>query len=346
MIDHNLYLDRCVVLARLANKKTKTNPMVGAVIVHNDKIIGEGYHEYYGGPHAEVNAVRSVKEDDRYLLSEATIYVSLEPCNIYGKTPPCVNLINENNIKKVVIGALDPNPYMNGKSVELLRNNGCEVVVVDHQESRNLINKFKKNLSKDCYITLKWAQSADHFMGIEGDRVKITEEATDIMMHKLRSEVDGIMVGKITALIDNPSLTTRLYSGENPTRILIDDRLEVPSTHHIFDTNANTIIFNQQINEVRNNIRYIIYDKCIPHDLIHKLHDCGIYHCIVEGGAKLLNYFIQNNLWDEAIIITNKRSLTNPNNRKGILSPLLHGRLNKQISIAEDSIDYVYRNND
>jgi diaminohydroxyphosphoribosylaminopyrimidine deaminase / 5-amino-6-(5-phosphoribosylamino)uracil reductase len=342
MIDHSLYLDRCVDLARLANKQTKTNPMVGAVVVYKDSIIGEGYHAYFGGPHAEVNAINNVKPEYKHLIPDSTLYVSLEPCNIFGKTPPCTDLIMDLGIKKVVIGSLDPNTLMNGKSLVILKENGhCEIEVIDHQGCKNLIRQFVKNQKKEAYITLKWAKTSDHYIGIEGHRVKITENGTDIMMHKLRSEVDGILVGKNTALIDNPSLTTRHYPGDDAAKILIDDRLEVPITHRIFDNNSKTIILNQIKDEVMDHIIYLKYDKNDPHDLLSKLYAQNIYHCLIEGGAKILNFFIQNMLWDEAIIITNNQPLYNPDSLKSIGAPLLHGRLLKSITTRNDRIDYV-----
>jgi diaminohydroxyphosphoribosylaminopyrimidine deaminase/5-amino-6-(5-phosphoribosylamino)uracil reductase len=303
------YLKRCIDLALKAHKFTQSNPMVGALIVHNDIIIGEGYHEKFGGPHAEVNAIDSVSETNKKFIQYSTMYVTLEPCNFFGKTPPCCNLILDNKIKRIVIGSLDPNPKVNGQGVEFLRSNGVDVEVVEMTECKDLIAKFEVNMRKQCYVILKFAKSFDHYMGHKAMQIPISGQVSKYYTHKLRTEVDGILIGANTALIDNPQLNARHFQGENPVRIILDSKLTVPKHHQIFQDGHRTIIINELENKLEGPVQYVKNESTEPRSILNLLYDLGIYSVMVEGGASILNFFTKNNLWHEARIITNKQKL-------------------------------------
>ena len=281
------FMRRCLQLARCGEAGAPPNPMVGAVIVCDSRIIGEGYHRRCGGPHAEVNAINSVKERD--LLSRSTIYVSLEPCAHYGKTPPCADLIIETGIRRVVIGCTDPFAKVNGLGIKKLREAGCEVQVgVLEQECRELNRRFFTFHEKHRpWITLKWAQSSDGIMG--GDnRITFSNALTQTLVHRLRARSGAILVGTNTALQDNPTLTTRLWPGPNPLRLTIDRNGILPPTLHLKDNSTPTVIYSHESIE----------------EILADLYARGIQSLLVEGGAKLLQSFIDKGLWDEARIET------------------------------------------
>lgn len=281
------FMRRCLQLARCGEAGAPPNPMVGAVIVCDSRIIGEGYHRRCGGPHAEVNAINSVKEKD--LLSRSTIYVSLEPCAHYGKTPPCADLIIETGIRRVVIGCTDPFAKVNGLGIKKLREAGCEVQVgVLEQECRELNRRFFTFHEKHRpWIILKWAQSNDGFIG-KDERVILSNALTQTLVHRLRARSGAILVGTNTALMDNPTLTTRFWPGPTPLRLTIDRRGTLPPTLHLKDNSTPTVIYSHE------NIEEILAD----------LYARGIQSLLVEGGAKLLQSFIEKGLWDEARIET------------------------------------------
>ncbi len=278
---------RCLQLARCGEAGAPPNPMVGAVIVCDSRIIGEGYHRRCGGPHAEVNAINSVKERD--LLSRSTIYVSLEPCAHYGKTPPCADLIIETGIRRVVIGCTDPFTKVNGLGIKKLREAGCEVQVgVLEQECRELNRRFFTFHEKHRpWIILKWAQSNDGFIG-KDERVILSNALTQTLVHRLRARSGAILVGTNTALMDNPTLTTRLWPGPNPLRLTIDRNGILPPTLHLKDNSTPTVIYSHESIE----------------EILADLYARGIQSLLVEGGAKLLQSFIDKGLWDEARIET------------------------------------------
>ena len=278
---------RCLQLARCGEAGAPPNPMVGAVIVCDSRIIGEGYHRRCGGPHAEVNAINSVKERD--LLSRSTIYVSLEPCAHYGKTPPCADLIIETGIRRVVIGCTDPFTKVNGLGIKKLREAGCEVQVgVLEQECRELNRRFFTFHEKHRpWIILKWAQSNDGFIG-KDERVILSNALTQTLVHRLRARSGAILVGTNTALQDNPTLTTRLWPGPNPLRLTIDRNGILPLTLHLKDNSTPTVIYSHESIE----------------EILADLYARGIQSLLVEGGAKLLQSFIDKGLWDEARIET------------------------------------------
>lgn len=315
------YISRCIQLAQNGLCNTAPNPMVGAVIVHKDRIIGEGYHIRCGEGHAEVNAIRSVK--DQSLLKESTIYVSLEPCSHYGKTPPCADLIISKNIPRVVIGCMDPFSLVAGRGIRKLQEAGIEVTVgVLEQECKKLIERFTTfNTQKRPYITLKWAESADGFMDIireGGSPAILSTPLTSMYVHKMRAEHQAILVGRKTALLDNPSLTTRLWYGKNPLRLVIDRELALPSSLKLFDGSVRTSVFTCQHKESTDAIRYVQLDfnqNIIP-QITQYLYEQKIQSLLVEGGSYLLQTFIDNGYWDEIYIEHSQKCLG-----KGVAAP-------------------------
>lgn len=301
------YLRRCIELAKKATGNTYPNPLVGSVIVHNGKIIGEGYHEKAGEPHAEINAINSVK--DSSVLPESTIYVSLEPCSHFGKTPPCALKLREIGFKTVVIGTLDSHEKVNGKGKQILEDAGIKVVSgVLEKECRDLNKRFFTfHQKKRPYIILKWAQSADGFMDKNFQPYPISNDIVNQYTHQLRADEHAILVGTQTALRDNPSLTVRNVSGKNPIRILIDFDLKVPFNFNIYNSEAETFILNSKKEVAEGNIKFIrISKENFLQDLMHQLYGMQIQSVIVEGGSFTLQQFISQNLWDEAIVITNE----------------------------------------
>lgn len=301
------YIRRCIELASNGLCNAAPNPMVGAVIVHNGKIIGEGYHAKCGEGHAEVNAIRSVK--DETLLKEATIYVSLEPCSHYGKTPPCADLIISKGIPKVVVGCIDPFSQVSGRGIRKLREAGIDVTVgVLEEECKNLIRRFVTfNTQKRPYITLKWAESADGYIDINrenGSPVVLSTPVTSMYVHKQRAEHKAILVGRRTALLDNPSLTTRNWYGKNPLRLVIDRNLSLPSNLRLFDHSTPTIVFTAEERVNEENMEYITidYSTDILPQILNVLYERKIQSLLVEGGTTLLQSFIDSGVWDEMFV--------------------------------------------
>ncbi len=304
-----LYMQRCLQLAQNGVGYVAPNPMVGAVVVHNDKIIGEGFHKRYGDAHAEPNAINSVK--DISLLPESTLYVNLEPCSHFGKTPPCADFIIEHKISQVVIGTLDPNPKVSGRGVELMRKAGIEVVVGVMEKECWELNKrfFIFQEQKRPYVLLKWAQTNDGF--IDKKRTHHTEQPllisnaiTKQLTHKMRAENQSILVGANTVLLDNPSLTVRNWSGKSPIRIAIDRLGRIPSDFNMFDGSIPTLVFSEKFRENEHNLEFIkvTYDEHVLKNILKIVYERGINSVMVEGGASILNSFIEAGLWDEANI--------------------------------------------
>ena len=303
------YISRCLQLAELGAGYVAPNPMVGAVLVCDDKIIGEGYHRHYGEAHAEPNAINSVKDKD--LLKQSTLYVNLEPCSHYGKTPPCADLIVSSGIPRVVIGTLDPNPKVAGRGVEILRKAGVEVVVgVLEVECRELNKRFFIfQEQKRPYVLLKWAQTQDGFM----DRVRttvtepplqISNNITRQLTHKMRSENQSILVGANTVLLDNPSLTVRNWSGKSPVRIGIDRQRRIPDDFNLLDGSISTIIFTEkdEVNKLHVEFVKIDFSTNSVKNILNEIYKRNIHSVLVEGGPTILNSFIESGLWDEANI--------------------------------------------
>lgn len=298
------YIRRCIQLARNGMCNAAPNPMVGAVIVHNDRIIGEGYHARCGEGHAEVNAIRSVKDES--LLQESTIYVSLEPCSHYGKTPPCADLIIRKGIPRVVVGCVDPFSLVSGRGIQKLKDAGIDVKVgVLEAECRQLIKRFVTfNTQQRPYITLKWAESADGFIDInreEGQPVVLSTPITSMYVHKQRAEHHAILVGRKTALLDNPSLTTRNWYGKNPFRLVIDKELTLPTSLKLFDGSAPTWVFTAQDKASTSQVTYFNLDfsQSILPQILQRLYENKLQALLVEGGSQLLQSFIDEGLWDE-----------------------------------------------
>lgn len=301
------YMARCIELAKGGRGYTSPNPMVGAVVVYNGRIIGEGFHRVCGGPHAEVNAIASVKNES--LLRESTLYVSLEPCSHYGKTPPCAELIIRKGIPRVVVGCLDPFSQVSGRGVRMLREAGIEVVTgVMEREAWELNKVFMTCQTKRRpYVILKWAQSEDGF--IDCLRSDVSEPVavlssldTSRLVHKLRSEVSAIMVGTRTALLDNPSLNVRCWYGKSPVRVVLDRRLIIPDNFHLYDGSVRTLVFTEKERENRENVEYIKIDfsESVITQVLEQLFLRKLDSLLVEGGAGLLESFIKENVWDEA----------------------------------------------
>ena len=321
------YMQRCIELARNGLCNVSPNPMVGAVIVCDGQIIGEGYHTHCGQAHAEVNAIQSVQDES--LLKRSTIYVSLEPCSHHGKTPPCTDLIIKKQIPRIVIGCQDPFSKVAGQGIQKLRNAGREVTVgVLENECRRLIRKFIVfNTLHRPYITLKWAESTDGFIDIkraDGQPVILSTPRTALLVHKKRSESDAIMVGTHTALLDNPSLTVRNWYGKNPTRIVLDKNLSLSPDLHLFDGSVPTLVFTFQNHSEQKNIEYIIlnHEKELLLQIMDNLYHRGLQSLLVEGGARLLQSFIDNNLWDEAFIEKAKAVL-----HSGVKAPEIRNKI-------------------
>lgn len=301
------YIKRCIELAKKAEGYTYPNPLVGSVIVHNDKIIGEGYHKKAGEPHAEINAINSVKNPE--LFKESTIYVSLEPCSHFGKTPPCANKIIEIGFKKVVIGTFDSHEKVNGKGKKLIEESGIEVISDILEKECQELNKrfFTFHQKKRPFIILKWAESGDGFLDKDFKPTQIGNPLTKQFVHQLRSEEHAILVGTNTALTDNPSLTTREIVGRNPVRILIDFDLKVPQDFNLYNDEAETLVFNSVKNSDEGNIKFVKIEKeNFLENLMQKLFEHQIQSVIIEGGKFTLQQFIDANLWDETIVIKNK----------------------------------------
>lgn len=306
-MEEEKYMQRCIELARNGLCNTSPNPMVGAVIVYNGRIIGEGYHIRCGEAHAEVNAIRSVKDES--LLKHSTIYVSLEPCSHYGKTPPCADLIIEKQIPRIVIGCKDPFSKVAGRGIQKLRDAGREVIVgVLESECRHLIRRFITfNTLHRPYITLKWAESSDGFIDVNrtgGHPTLLSTPLTSMLVHKRRSESDAIMVGRRTALLDNPFLSVRNWHGKNPVRIVLDKILSLPPTLHLFNDHIPTIVFTSALHNNEKCTEYITLDdaKEILPQIMEELYRRNLQSLLVEGGAHLHQSFIDAGLWDEIFI--------------------------------------------
>ncbi len=305
------YMARCLELAKGGMGNTSPNPMVGAVIVRQGRIIGEGFHRKCGEAHAEVNAIASVEEES--LLKDSTLYVSLEPCSHYGKTPPCAELIIRKRIPRVVVGCVDPFPAVSGRGVRMLREAGVEVVTGVMEREALSLNKAFMTLQRKGrpYVILKWAQSEDGF--IDRRRKDVSEPAVVLssaetlrMVHKIRSEVAAIMVGTRTALLDNPSLTVRHWCGKNPVRVVLDRDLTLPDSSHLLDGSSRTLVFTDKEVAGRENVEYIRIDfgRSVVRQTLAYLASLKIDSLLVEGGTRLIHSFIEENLWDEARVET------------------------------------------
>jgi diaminohydroxyphosphoribosylaminopyrimidine deaminase / 5-amino-6-(5-phosphoribosylamino)uracil reductase len=340
--DHHadeLFMRRALELALLGQGSVSPNPLVGCVIVHNNHIIGEGWHQAYGGPHAEVNAVNAVQ--DKALLAASTVYVNLEPCSHFGKTPPCADMLIREKVKKVVLANLDTNPLVGGEGIKKLRAAGIEVITgILDKEARELNKRFFAYIEKKRpYIILKWAETADGFIARENyDSRWISNLYSRQLVHRWRAEEDAILVGMRTAQQDNPQLTVRDWSGRNPVRIVIDRFLKLSSRLAVFDRSQKTICYNVLKHEEHPNLSLVRLDEetFLP-DLLRDLHKQKIQSVIVEGGAQTLTFFIQNGFWDEARVFVSNEIF-----ERGIKAPSLQGRLAEHYTIGSDRLN-LYR---
>ena len=333
--EDKIYISRCLQLARNGSGSTSPNPMVGAVIVCDGKIIGEGYHIRCGEPHAEVNAVRSVR--DASLLTRSTIYVSLEPCSHYGKTPPCADMIINCGIPRVVIATTDNNAMVSGRGIERMRAAGIDVKVGVCADEAFALNKafFTYHGKLRPFVTLKWAQSADGYIDTlrqGGEAQQISNSASMMAVHKLRSTHDAILVGRRTALLDNPSLTLRHWAGRTPLRLVVDRKGSLPENLRIFSPEAPTVVYTENIcqGKFSENVSQVQLDfstDIIPQIFAH-LYELKIGSLLVEGGCKLLQSFIDSGHWDEIRVETNAKL----NLHNGVPAPQLPCNLKKEKS--------------
>lgn len=332
---HEIYIKRCLDLAKNGLGTTYPNPMVGSVIVHNGKIIGEGWHKKAGEAHAEVNAINSVK--NKSLLKESTIYVSLEPCSHFGKTPPCSDLIIHHKIPNVVIGTIDPFAKVAGNGIKKLIEAGCKVTVGVLESKCNELNKrfFTFHQKKRPYIILKWAETTDGFIAPKArdkkEPVWITNPYSRQLVHKWRSEEQAILVGTQTVLDDNPSLTVRDWTGNNPVRIVLDKKNKIPKENLIFDSSARTILVSESD---------INYNESIAKQIVALLFKKDIQSVIIEGGNKTLQTFIDENLWDEARVFKGNTIFSSGTN-----APVITEKIIAQKKIVNDQL-VIYSNYD
>ena len=330
---HEKYIKRCIEIAKNGLGTTRPNPMVGCVIINNNRIIGEGFTSAYGGNHAEVNAIQSVS--DKTLLKTSTLYVTLEPCNHHGKTPPCTQLIIQHEIPHVVIGTSDSNHIVNGKGIEALKNAGCTVTVgileteckIHHKRFLTFHNK------KRPYIILKWAETNNGFIAPESKRSKmpvwISSQISRQLVHKWRTEEHAILVGAQTVLSDNPELTARTWKGQNPIRIVLDSYGTLPKSNLIFNNEAKTLVYSAgEIDFSKNPVKQLM-------DLLYLEH---IQSVIIEGGRKTLQAFINENLWDEARVFKSETVMFS----NGIKAPEFNACPSKKTTLATDTLSYYY----
>jgi diaminohydroxyphosphoribosylaminopyrimidine deaminase / 5-amino-6-(5-phosphoribosylamino)uracil reductase len=337
-------MQRCIDLAMLASGNVAPNPMVGAVLVHNNTIIGEGYHKVYGGPHAEVNCIDSVEQKQRHLISKSCLYVSLEPCAHFGKTPPCADLIMRHNIKNVIVGCRDPFVEVNGKGIDKLVASGINVTTGILEAQCKDLNKrfFTFHTKHRPYVILKWAQTADLKIGNAGNnRLMITNELTNRMVHKWRSEEASIMAGTNTVMMDDPQLTNRLWHGNHPVRVIVDTDLRLPSSLNVFDGSVKTIVFNARKHEENDNLIFyqVTRDVSLVHQVLNGLYQMKILSVMIEGGARLIQSFIDEGIWDEARVITNRSLILN----RGVAAPILTDALVKAEQLSGDDVICSYK---
>lgn len=324
---HIEFMKYALLLAEKGLPDAFSNPLVGCVIVHDEKVVAEGWHQKYGEAHAEVNAIQSLSKNID--PAQCTLYVNLEPCSHHGKTPPCADLIIKTGFKKVVIANKDPNPLVAGKGIEKLRMAGIEVIQGVMEKEGYELNKrfFTFHQKKRPYIILKWAETADGFISklpVPKDRKEnmISTEEQLIKTHALRATSSAILVGKNTVLVDDPSLTTRLVTGKNPVRVFIDKDLEVPRTFKIYNEEANTIVFNAIKKGVDKNISFIQLDfskKLIP-QILEKMYELNLQSLLVEGGKMVLESFLDEKMMDEIVILKNEKVFFG----SGVKAPKLH----------------------
>ena len=342
MNEDTLYMQRCLDLAMLGAGSVSPNPLVGAVIVSNGNVIGEGYHPGFGQPHAEVLAVeQAIRSGQESHLKGATLYVNLEPCAHQGKTPPCTDLIIRHGFTRVVIGCGDPNALVNGSGIRKLDEAGIATESCLQAESRFLNRRFFAwhTLGRP-YVLLKFAQSSNGFMSAaSATERKISNELSDVWVHKWRSEEDAILIGTRTAESDNPHLTVRHWQGKNPLRVIIDRRLRLSPELNIFDRSTPTLIFNEVKNSMSDDLQFekMDFGNSLPAEVLSRLYERNVLSVMLEGGPHLLGQFISAGLWDEARIITSEKIITG-----GIRSPEISGNVRNRLTLRDDTITWIY----
>ena len=338
------YHHRCLELAKKGLGSVAPNPLVGAVIVYDEKIIGEGYHAFFGGPHAEVNAINSVK--NKLLLEKATIYVNMEPCSHFGKTPPCADLIVKCKISRAVIGHLDPFVEVAGKGIEKLKSAGINVTMgLLEKECRFLNRRFLTfHEKKRPYVILKWAETNDGFIDLKRDSrtdaqpAWITDEIIRPLVHKWRAEEQAILVGTNTALLDNPALSVRDWSGRNPLRMVLDRQGRLSEKLTIFDKSQPTVVFTEKKHKTSENLEFFPVDfKNLVNEIFNYCYHANIQSIIVEGGAQLLNTFIQSGKWDEARVFKGNMYF-----KDGIPAPVINKIPDNQSNLGDSVLDIYY----
>ncbi|NEN24968.1 bifunctional diaminohydroxyphosphoribosylaminopyrimidine deaminase/5-amino-6-(5-phosphoribosylamino)uracil reductase RibD [Cryomorpha ignava] len=335
---------RCIELAEKGLGRVAPNPMVGSLIVHDGMIIAEGYHQIFGGPHAEVNAINALKNKD--LLKESTLFVNLEPCAHFGKTPPCADLIISSKIPKVVVAQRDPNPKVAGRGIERMQAAGIEVIEgICEAEAEFLNRRFLMHQRKNRpYIILKWAQSADGFMDRDrnvADDPKInwiSNPATKKLVHLWRSQEQAILVGRNTIINDNPRLDTREVAGASPLRVVLSNSGNLPNDSNVLTDGNSTLIYNSRIAKKNGNAEWIKFENDLLENALSDLSEKGISSVLVEGGAETLNTFIANNLWDEARIIQSENRLDS-----GLKAPEINSPTGITETYGKDQITRVYK---
>lgn len=340
LVGHEIFMKRCLQLAALGTGHVAPNPLVGAVLVYDDHIIGEGYHQQYGKAHAEINCINSVAPENKHLIPAASLYVSLEPCAHFGKTPPCTKRIIEEKIKHVIIGSNDPFLQVNGQGIAQMKVAGIRVECGVLQKECDALNKrffcFHKN--KRPYIILKWAQTANRKMGYKnGERLFISNKLTERLVHQWRAENAAILVGTHTALLDNPRLDNRYWPGNNPIRLILDRKLKLPGSLHIFNQQQQTIILNVLKDEGKGLLSYRkIPDTDLIQPILETCYKENIQSILVEGGATLLKRFLDQKVWDEAYVITNESLYV----ENAIAAPALDVAAYHRTQILSDRIAY------
>lgn len=339
------FMQRAIDLAKIAGVNATPNPLVGAVIVHQDTIIGEGFHQQFGEAHAEVNAISQIENQE--LLKESTIYITLEPCAHIGKTPPCAELLIQKQFKRVVIGTVDPFAKVAGKGIQLLENASISCTIGILEKECQELNKrfFTFHQQKRPYIILKWAQTQDGFIDAPRNEHEtgtirwISSPETRVFVHQMRAQEQAILVGWKTILNDNPSLTVREVTGKSPLRIVLDKSLKAPQQATVFTDGLPTIVLNQLKNDQQNNVTYIQLTDFSLTQILSKLHEMNILSVIIEGGKTTLQGFIDEGFWDEAHVIVGK-SIFN----QGIKAPKFSHIPKQSFSFSSDIV-YFYKNN-
>ncbi|MBK8847945.1 MAG: bifunctional diaminohydroxyphosphoribosylaminopyrimidine deaminase/5-amino-6-(5-phosphoribosylamino)uracil reductase RibD [Bacteroidetes bacterium] len=340
MTNHEKYMRRCLQLAKLGEGHVAPNPMVGAVLVYKDRIIGEGYHQQFGKAHAEVNCIQSVHDES--LLPASTLYVSLEPCSHFAKTPPCSDLIIKNKIGHVVVGITDNSDKVNGKGIAQLRNAGVHVTKSVLERECYEINRFffTANKLKRPYVILKWAQSADGFIAPDvrqkGKIEWISNQISQMLVHKWRASIQAIMAGTQTIIDDNPQLTTRNWHGHNPVKVIIDKNLRIPSQANVFQESGNTIVYTSMASINQPNAEMVIWerDRISIKNILDDLYNRHIHSLMVEGGAALLQSFMEDGLWDEAQVFISNKKL-----EQGVKAPVFEGVLQCSEMLGNDQLN-------